>query len=180
MAASQMLVILYKAIGLTAGLLASFGVLATIDFNSEITLGSILIAFIIIAVAGVFTVRSKIATIWREEAEGERAAKQRLEETLAKERSDHTNIEQKQQELRHDLKGEVAALKAQLKAVEARTDLTVALESIREMNAALAEQLSGSIVMVLRELAHTSEQRDAGFHSLLTEIRDKLPANGKD
>lgn len=175
MAASQMLVIFYKSLGLTAGLLASFGVLATIDFNSEITLGSILIAFIIIAVAGVFTVRSKIATIWREEAEGERAAKQRLEETLAKERSDHAMLEQKQQELRHDLKGEIAALTAQLKAVEARTDLSSALEAIREMNANLAEQLSGSIVHVLRELARTSEQRDAGFHSLLTEIRDKLP-----
>ncbi len=175
MAASHMLVVTYKALGLTAGLLASFGVLATIDFNSQITLGSILIAFIVIAVSGIFTVRSKIATIWREEAEGERAAKERYEQALTKERADRVLIERQQQELRHDLKSEVAGLKAQLKAVEAKTDLTAALETIRQMNATLAEQLSGSIVQVLKELAHVSEQRDAGFHSLLTEIRDKLP-----
>ncbi len=180
MAASQMLLLVYKSLGLTAGLLASFGVLATIDFNSQITLGSILIAFILIAVSGIFTVRSKIATIWREEAEGERAAKERYEQALTKERADRIQVERQQQELRHDLKSEVAGLKAQLKAVEAKTDLTAALETIRQMNATLAEQLSGSIVQVLRELAKTSEQRDAGFHSLLTEIRDKLPDNGKD
>ncbi len=178
MAASQMLIVFYKSLGLMTGLLASAGVLSAVDFNSQITLGSILIAFIVIAVAGVFTVRSKIATIWREEAEGERAAKQRLEETLAKERSEHTQLEQRQQELRHDLKGEIASLTVQLKAVEAKTDLTSALEAIREMNANLAAQLGGSIVDVLRELARVSEQRDAGFHALLTEIRDKLP--GKD
>ncbi len=175
-----MLVILYKAIGLTVGLLASFGVIFAIDFNNTITTGSILIAFIIAVAAGAFTVRSKIATVWRQEAEGERARAARLEETLAKERSDRLQLERQQQELRHDLKGEVVALKAQLKAVEAKTDLTVALEAIREMNAHLAEQLSGSIVQVLRELAKTSEQRDAGFHALLTEIRDKLPTNGKE
>ncbi len=175
MAASQMLVILYKALGLSVGLLASFGVVFAVDFNNTITTGSILIAFIIAVAAGAFTVRSKIATVWRQEAEGEKAKAARVEDMLVKERADRVLLERQQQELRHDLKGEVVALKAQLKAVEAKTDLTAALESIRQMNATLAEQLSGSIVMVLRELASTSEQRDAGFHALLTEIRDKLP-----
>ncbi len=174
-APSSVLFIVYKALGLAIGLLTSAGVVFAIDFNHTITLGSVLTAFIVIAIAGVFTVRSKIATVWRQEAEGERARAHRLEETLAKERDDRIQLERQQQELRHDLKGEVVALKAQLKAVEAKTDLTAALEAIRQMNAALAEQLSGSIVAVLKELAATSERRDAGFHSLLTEIRDKLP-----
>ncbi len=174
-APSSVLFIVYKALGLAIGLLTSAGVVFAVDFNHTITLGSVLTAFIVIAIAGVFTVRSKIATVWRQEAEGERARAHRLEETLAKERDDRLQLERQQQELRHDLKGEVVALKAQLKAVEAKTDLTAALEAIRQMNAALAEQLSGSIVAVLRELASTSERRDAGFHSLLTEIRDKLP-----
>ncbi len=180
-APSSVLFIVYKALGLAIGLLTSAGVVFAVDFNHTITLGSVLTAFVVIAIAGVFTVRSKIATVWRQEAEGERARASRLEEALAKERADRIQLERQQQELRHDLKGEVVALKAQLKAVEAKTDLTAALEAIRQMNATLAEQLSGSIVAVLRELASTSERRDAGFHSLLTEIRDKLPDdNGKD
>ncbi len=172
---SAMLFILWRALGHASGLLTGAGVIAAVDFNRTITLGSVLVAFVIIAISGVFTIRSKIAGIWRQEAEGERARASRLEESLVKERSDRVQIERQQQELRHDLKGEVVALKAQLKAVEARTDLTAALEAIRQMNVTLAEQLSESIVSVLRELAATSERRDAGFHSLLTEIRDKLP-----
>ncbi len=145
-APSAVLFILYRALGQVTGLLTSAGVLFAVDFNHTITLGSILTAFIVIAIAGVFTVRSKIATIWRQEAEGERAAKQRLEEALAAERADRLAFERQQQEIRHDLKGENVALRAQLKAVEAKTDLTVALEAIRVMNAELAEHVSGAIM----------------------------------
>ncbi len=174
-APSSVLFILYKALGLSIGLLTSAGVVFAIDFNHTITLGSILTAFVVIAIAGVFTVRSKIATIWRQEAEGERAAKQRLEEALAAERADHLTFERQQQEIRHDLKGEVVALKAQLKAVEAKTDLTVALEAIRVMNADLAETVATSIVRVIQEWNTKSEERDGRSHILLAEIRDKLP-----
>ncbi len=172
---SSVLFIFYKALGQAIGLLTSAGVVFAIDFNHTITLGSILTALIVIAIAGVFTVRSKIATIWREEAEGERAAKQRIEEALAKERADRLVFERQQQEIRHDLKGEVVALKAQLKAVEAKTDLTVALEAIRVMNADLTETVSASILRVIQEWNSKSEERDNRSHVLLAEIRDKLP-----
>ncbi len=174
-APSSVLFILYKALGLAIGLLTSAGVVFAVDFNHTITLGSVLTAFIVIAIAGVFTVRSKIATIWRQEAEGERAAKQRLEEALAAALADRLVFERQQQEIRHDLKGEVVALKAQLKAVEAKTDLTVALEAIRVMNADLAETVATSIVRVIQEWNTKSEQRDQRSHALLAEIRDKLP-----
>ncbi len=156
MIARQMLFLLHRSLGHLTGLLASLGVATAIDFNHTITLGSVLIAFIIIAIAGVFTVRSKIASIWREEAEGERAAKDRLEEMLAKERAERAHIEREQQELRHDLKGEIATYRSQLKVMEAKTDLTAALESIHMMNAA-------------------AQGRDERTHDLLIEIRDKLP-----
>ncbi len=146
-----MLLLLYKGLGYLTGLLFSLTVIATVDLSSEITLGSILIAFIIIAVSGVFTVRSKIATIWREEAEGERASKDRLEEILANERIERTAFERQQQEVRHELKGEIAALKAQIKVMEAKTDLSVALEAIREMHANLADQVAAATVLILKE-----------------------------
>ncbi len=175
MVASQMLAMLAKGVLLLAGLLASYGVVFSVDFTHTITAGSILIAFVIAIAAGAATIRSKIAAVWREEAEGQRAAKERLEETLLKERADRIRFDREQQDLRHGLKSDVAALTAQLKAMEARTDLTVALETIREMNAKLAEEVGGSIIQVLKELAHVSEDRDSAFNQLLIEIRDKLP-----
>ncbi len=146
-----MLLLLYKGLGYLTGLLFSLTVIATVDLSNEITLGSILIAFIIIAVSGVFTVRSKIATIWREEAEGERASKDRLEEILANERIERTKFERQQQEIRHELKGEIAALKAQIKVMEAKTDLSVALEAIRQMHVILVEQIAESTIRILKE-----------------------------
>ncbi len=53
MVASQMLLLLYKGLVYLTGLLFSLTVIATVDLSSEITLGSILIAFIIIAISGV-------------------------------------------------------------------------------------------------------------------------------
>lgn len=156
-----MLLLLHKSLGQATGLLATFGLFTAVDFNHTITLGSVLIAFIILAIAGVFTIRSKIATIWREEAEGERAAKERAEEALIRERGDRVVFERQQQELRHDLKNEVAGLKAQLKAVEARTDLSSAITAIKDMN-------QDSLTVSLD--AHRATQ------DLLKEIRDKLPS----
>ncbi len=172
---AAVLLILYRSLGQATGLLTSVGVVTAVDFNHTITLGSLLTAFIVIAIAGVFTVRSKIATVWRQEAEGERASKIRLEETLLKERSDRATFERQQQELRHDLKGDVVALKAQLKAVEAKTDLSAALEAIRVMNANLAEAISTTFVQEMRHGSDMSKERDQRTHTLLSEIRDKLP-----
>jgi len=158
--------------------LASLGVFTAIDFSHTITLGSVLLALIIIAIAGVFTIRSKIATIWREEAEGEKSKAERLEAIVAQERSERSTFEREQQELRHTLKGEIAALQAQLKVAEAKTDLTTALEAIRIMNADLAQSVSGSILQMMRTSSTLSEEREERTHHLLVEIRDRLPKNG--
>lgn len=169
------LILIHRSLGALTALLASLGVATAIDFNHTITLGSVLLAFVIIAIAGVFTIRSKIAAIWREEAEGERASKERLEELLSKERADRSLEEREQQELRHELKNEIASCKAQLKVMEARTDLTAALEAIRVMNADLASTVSHEILTLMRHAGHLSEERDQRTHHLLAEIRDKLP-----
>jgi hypothetical protein len=169
---SEILILVHKTLGLFAIFVTSAGVLAVVDFSQTITLGSILIAFIILVVSGVFTVRSRIATIWRQEAEGERAAKERLEEELADERVSRVEFEKQQQELRHDLKDQISGLKSQLKVMEARTDLTAALETIQKIN----EHTTESIVDAMHKTSMLSEQRDGATHKLLEEIRDKLPS----
>lgn len=167
----SVLVLAYRGLGHFAVVITGAGVFTAVDFSHTITLGSVLIAFIVVAVAGVFTVRSKIANIWREEAEGERAVRQRLERELADEKKSRADFERQQQELRHDLKDEITACKAQLKVMEAKTDLSVALAAIKTMN----EHTTDAIVEAMRGSASLSEARDAATHQLLTEIRDKLP-----
>lgn len=163
----------HRALGHIAMLITTAGLFTAVDFNHTITLGSILIGIVIVVIAGVFTIRSKIATIWREEAEGERAAKERLEEELAEEKASRADFEREQQEIRHNLKDELATCKAQLAVMEAKTDLTIALDAIRDMNHQTVTEISAAIAEIFIE---RSKQEHAKTHQLLGEIRDKLPS----
>lgn len=168
----QVLPLIYKMLGHSAGLIGGLGIFTAIDFTHQVTLGSVILTIVIVLIAGLFTVRSKIATIWREEAEGERAAKERLQEELAAERVERAEFEKQQQEVRHELKNELAAVRSQLKVMEARTDLTAALDAIKEMN----EHTAGVIAEAMQRGSAQSQQRDEQTHHLLEEIRDKLPS----
>jgi len=175
MVASKLLVLAHNFLGLISGLLVSIGVLGIIDFKGTITLGSVMLGFIFLIAAGIFTVRSKIASIWREDAEGQKAAKELLQETLNAERAARAIFEREQQELRHDLKAEIAAYRAQLKAMEAKTDLTAALEAIREIGDH-GTTVSIELAAMIGSWNDSSVKRDEETHKLLTEIRDKLPS----
>lgn len=167
-----MLPLLHKTLGLAGGLLASWGVFASVSLGNNIEVGSILIAAVIAAMAGVFTLRSKVADVWRQEAEGERTARQRIEQELADAAADRAKENEEQREIRHELKSRVAALEAQLKVMEARTDLSAALDAIRQMN----DDRTHQVVSTMRDTASLSEQRDQRTHELLEQIRDGLPA----
>ena len=175
MVSSKLLVLAYKLLGLTNGLLIGVGFFGAIDFKGTITLGSVMLGFIILIIAGIFTVRSKIASIWREEAEGERASKERLEAILAHERTEHAAFELEQQELRHELKNQIAECKAQLKVAESRTDLTAALEAIRDIGEH-GTRVSRELAELIGGWNKSSVKRDEATHKLLAEIRDKLPS----
>lgn len=172
---AQMLPFVYKLLGSSAILTTGVGVLAVIDFSSTITLGSILIGVVVVVVAGLFTIRSNIANIWRQDAEGQRLAKERLQEELIEARASRAKFDREQQELRHDIKDELAACKAQLKAMEAKTDLTVALDAIKQMNEGTIHAISHAFADIVQKTSLLSEQRDSETQRLLTEIRDKLP-----
>lgn len=168
---TNLLILFHKLLVQFAILITGAGLFTAIDFSHTITLGSVLIAFLVVVISGIFTVRSRIANIWRQEAEGERAAKDRLVEELAAEKLSRIEFEKEQQEIRHDLKGEIAECKALLKIAETRTDLTGALEAIKELNAHTTEAIAES----MRSISLLSQQRDDETHNLLSEIRDKLP-----
>jgi hypothetical protein len=169
---TELLILTHKTLGHLAVVMAGAGIFTAIDFNHTVTLGSVLIAVVLAAIAGLFTIRSKIANIWRQEAEGERARADRLQEELTEEKASRALFEREQQELRHDLKDQLAQCKAQLKVMEAKTDLTVALEAIKALN----EHTTESIVSAMHRTSLLSEQRDNKTQELLEAIRDKLPS----
>jgi len=168
---NTILALTHKTLGQAITLFAGMGVFTAVDFSGSITLGSILIAAVIAAMAAFYTLRSRIATVWRDEAEGERAVRKRLERELADEKASRALFDREQQELRHELKDEIASCKAQLKVMEAKTDLTAALEAIRAIN----ERTTESIVEAMTRTSGLSEERDSKTQALLVEIRDKLP-----
>lgn len=172
--------LIYRMTGHGAALLTGAIGLIAVDFRDQITLGSIMVTVVIMAIAGLFTIRTKIANVWREEAEGERAAKERAQEELKQAAVERAEFERYQQELRHELKNQIAAQRHQIVALEAKTDLTVALENIREMNADLAGSFANQIAEVLATGSMRSEERDQRTHELLEEIRDRISPTDRE
>lgn len=170
---NPLLPLAHKMLGQLGLIIVGTGIATAVDFTKTITLGSVILGAVILVGVGIVTARSKIAVIWREEAQGERAAKERLQEELAEEKASRAAFEREQQEIRHELKGELAACKAQLKVMEAKTDLTTALESIRKMN---EETVTTIGELVVDTFVEKSKQEHAQTHKLLSEIRDKLPS----
>ena len=153
---APLLILIHKMLGHLAIVSAFAGSIIAVDFKDQVTLGSVVVAALIVIAAGFFTMRSKIADIWREEAEGQRLAKERCQEELAEERLSRSEFEKQQQDIRHELKNQNATLVAQLKLLEAKTDLSAALEAIQG-------------------IAIAQNKGNDETHRILEEIRDKLP-----
>jgi flagellar motility protein MotE (MotC chaperone) len=165
----------HKMLGHASYLLAGVGGLVAVDLREQITISSIIVACVILAIAFLFTARSKIATVWREEADGQKAKAERLQTELDAARADRAEFDKAQQDLRHGLTTEIATLTANMKVLEAKTDLTKALETIRQINeagvAAIVGELSGAIGSAIRMAL---DDRDNRLYGLLEEIRDTL------
>ena len=72
------------------------GALATVSgaYNAAEVI-AIVLGLFVVAVAGVFTIRSNVAKIWREQAEGEKARNLDLTAELAEALKDHAAVEAK-------------------------------------------------------------------------------------
>lgn len=167
---TQLLGLFYKMAGHTGMLVAAGGALA-VDFRDQITLGSIIATATVVVLAGVFTIRSKIATVWRDEAAGEKARAYRLQGELDAERADRLAAEKEHNEIREGFRETIAEQVNKIHTLEARTDLTTALEAIRQMNTSI----DGSVVGAIAAATTRSEERDERILKLLEEIRDRLP-----
>ena len=107
--------------GLTAGALDT---LAETRFSNTITLGSIILALLVMIVAGYGAVRSQIAKNYRESWQSEKDLRLEKEEALARCHEQMSVEREEQRAVRHQLKDDLATAKAQIAVLETRTDFT--------------------------------------------------------
>lgn len=109
--------------------LASIGLgLASIGSSSYNTVQiiSIGVGLVVIVAAGIFTIRSKVAQIWREQAEGEKARNDALVAEAKEEAKEHARVVA-------ELKSQVEHLTAELTAANHRTDMTKVTAALEEI-----------------------------------------------
>jgi len=158
-------------------------VFAQVDFSHTITLGSIIVGLVVAGAAFLFTLRSRIATIWKQEAEGWREKAERLAQEVAEERLKASTFAREQQEIRHGLKDELAACRAELKVEQAKHDLTAVLERMQSFHSeamtAMTTAQTAAVDSVTAELKLLGQKLEAGQAEqklLLREIRDSVQA----
>ncbi len=116
-----------------------WGLVSTVRFSDTVTVGSIIVASMVIVAGGVITFRNNMRTFWRNLAE-ERAEQIKVLEEHARERELHlahmqeqwkaelAKTVEEQREVRHELKAQLAAAVANLRVEQAKTDLSAVLE----------------------------------------------------
>jgi flagellar basal body-associated protein FliL len=141
------------------GLLAAFGVISgligTVRFSDTVTIGSIIVASLVVIAGGIFSFRNNMRTFWRNLAE-ERAEQIKVLEEHAHDRENqmlelqeqyHTQLAEaaeQQRLLRHELKNELASVKALLAVEHSKTDLSSLLELLaRQHDEAMTRMETG-------------------------------------
>jgi flagellar basal body-associated protein FliL len=117
----------------------AYGLLNTIRASDTITIGSIIVASLVVIAGGVFSFRNNMRTFWRNLAE-ERQEQIKVLEEHAHDRENqmlelqdqyHVQLAEaaeQQRLLRHELKNELAAVKALLAVEHSKTDLSALIE----------------------------------------------------
>lgn len=130
-----------------------------IDFTNTVSTGVIISTVVVIAVAGLFTIRGNIAKTWRENYESEKVRREEIEADLLAEKSARFADAEEQQAIRHGLKAEVAALRLKtdlsghealaterhLKTVEAIQALQASIQAASERQTSVLEEIGASL-----------------------------------
>jgi sensor histidine kinase YesM len=140
---------LLALVGVTSGLIGA------VRFSDTVTIGSIIVASLVVIAGGVFSFRNNMRTFWRNLAE-ERAEQIKVLEDHAHERENqmlelqdqyHVQLAEaaeQQRLLRHELKNELAAVKALLAVEHSKTDLTALLDLLsRQHDEAMQRMRTG-------------------------------------
>ncbi len=116
------------------------GALFVTDFKTTISLGSVLVAALVVIVAGFFSLRDRRNSGWKDLYEQEREKNEHL-----------TDDKEGERIVRHAIKDELAQTKALLKIEEAKPDLSVILERQQQ----LWSDAIGQLTSVLSSMQET-------------------------
>lgn len=120
-------------------------VLAQTNFSGTVTLGSILLGIIVLVVAAMFTIRSNVAAVWRQEAEGWKAAAEREQEKREAALLEHAEQLEAERVVRHQLKDELATVNALLLVEKAKPDVSALVELSKENYANAMRDISSMV-----------------------------------
>jgi flagellar basal body-associated protein FliL len=128
---------------------------STIGVSNTITIGSIIVASLVVVAGGIFSFRNNMRTFWRNLAE-ERQEQIKVLEEHAHDRENqmlelqdqyHAQLAEaaeQQRLLRHELKNELASVKALLAVEHSKTDLSSLLELLaRQHDEAMQKMKTG-------------------------------------
>lgn len=138
--------------------MGSLVAVATGAYNA-IEVGGILLALLVVAVAGIFTIRSNVAKIWREQAEGEKARNLDLTAQLAEVITEHADVIAKMKLADAEVVAELHRVAAELEAANLRTDLTSVVTKMADHHAetiAVLLSINDSLTKGLVNGAHDS------------------------
>jgi sensor histidine kinase YesM len=146
------------------------GLIGTFHFADTLTIGSIVVAAAVIVAGGIFTFRNNMRTFWRNLAE-ERAEQIKVLEEHAHDRENqvldlqeqyHTelaNAAEQQRLLRHELKNELASVKALLAVEHAKTDLSSLLDLLARQHDEAMQKMKTGMENQTRILGLLGERR---------------------
>lgn len=140
---------------------AFYTTLSQVNFSNTITTGAILSTLVVAAIAGLFTIRSSIASTWKNNYEAEHTRCLDREKELDELRAKLLSEREEQQILRHELKNQVAALKLktdltdhEAKETTRHEEIAVTLEGIRHSMA----QMASAMVLLATEVKNGQSQ----------------------
>lgn len=123
----------------------SGGVLTAINISHTVTLGSLIVAALVVAAAGFFTIRTNVAKTWQNNYEAEKVRAEVAEQDA-----------REQRELKHNCISERGALQLLLDHERKRPDLTELSEQMTLAAAQLARH-NTEVILVLQEIKSALE-----------------------
>ncbi len=154
-----------------------WSIVNSLRFTDTITVGSIIVAAMVIVAGGVVTFRNNMRTFWRNLAE-EREEKIRvLEEHLHEKdmlitsiheqsKDEMAKLVEEQRILRHELKNQIAEAAASLRVEQAKTDLSALLAQLARQHGEAMEKMA----VGLENQAHILDLLDLGRQASLDPL----------
>lgn len=164
------------------GVALAGGLVGTVSFSDTITLGSILVAALVVIAGGIFSFRNNMRTFWRnlavERQEEIKVLTEKLNESEERyrvlqqqSRAEAEKIAEEQRSIRHDLKGQLAAAQKLLEAEHAKTDLSSLMEQLRDQHSDSMGRMEEGLARQSRmlEILEATVPKDQIPHDLRTD-----------